>query len=101
MSAHERSVEPLETAKKRSIRQPDSPVVRSGELIPTPRVRLKTLDAVRTEMAKVYRAMKTGQIDTADGTKLAYVLSQLGKLIVESDLERRLQTLEGVTRGKP
>jgi hypothetical protein len=52
-------------------------------------------------MAKVYRAMKTGQIDPADGTKLAYVLSQLGKLIVESDLERRLQSLEGVTRGKP
>jgi hypothetical protein len=38
----------------------------------------------------VYLAMKTGQIDPAHGTKLAYVLRQLGKLIVESDLERRL-----------
>ena len=33
------------------------------------------------EMARVYRDMRAGRIDTADGTKLAYVLAQLGKLI--------------------
>jgi hypothetical protein len=101
MSGPEYDVERPEVSRKRLINRAESRVVGTGELLPTPRIRLKTLDGVRVEMAKVYRAMKTGQIDPADGTKLAYVLSQLGKLIVESDLERRLQSLEGVTRGKP
>jgi hypothetical protein len=40
--------------------------------------------------------MRAGRIDTADGTKLAYVLAQLGKLIESGEIEKRLEALEGV-----
>jgi len=66
-------------------------------VLPTPsRIDLKTIDDVRVEMARVYRDMRAGRIDTADGTKLAYVLAQLGKLIESGEIEKRLEAVEGV-----
>jgi len=66
-------------------------------LVPTPsRIDLKTIDDVRVEMARVYRDMRSGKIDTQDGTKLAYVLAQLGKLIEAGEIEKRLEAVEGV-----
>jgi len=62
--------------------------------LPTPRINLKRLDGVRNEMARVYRAMKAGELDGTDGTKRAYVLSLIGKLIAASELERRVEALE-------
>jgi len=44
-------------------------------------------------MARVYRAMKSGELDGADGTKRAYMLSLIGKLIEASELERRIAAL--------
>jgi hypothetical protein len=72
--------------------------VRHGvAVLPTPpRIDLKTIDDVRVEMARVYRDMRAGRIETADGTKLSYVLAQLGKLIEAGDLEKRLEAMEGV-----
>jgi hypothetical protein len=76
----------------------NSPVTiyESGNLIdPTPReIHLKTIDHVRLEMAKVYREMKLQSIPTSDGTRLVYVLAQIGKLIELHDIERRLEKLE-------
>jgi hypothetical protein len=70
---------------------------RAVALLPTPsRIDLKTIDDVRVELARVYRDMRAGRIDTQDGTKLAYVLAQLGKLIEAGDLEKRLEAVEGV-----
>ena len=66
----------------------------TGALVPIPRTPLKTLDHVRNELAKVYRAMKAGKLAAEDGTKRAYVLSTLGKVIEASILERRVQALE-------
>lgn len=67
------------------------------------RIDLKTIDDVRVEMARVYRDMRGGQIDPAVGTRLAYVLSQIGRLIESGDIEKRLEALEGVllTRKRP
>ena len=56
----------------------------SSELVetkPTPSIHLKTIDDVRLEMAKVYRDMKLQKIPTHDGTRLVYVLAQIGKMI--------------------
>ena len=69
----------------------------SGELVdmkPTPSIHLKTIDDVRLEMAKVYRDMKSQKIPTHDGTRLVYVLAQIGKMIELHDIERRLEKLE-------
>ena len=64
-----------------------------GELDRYFRINLKRLDGVRNEMAGVYRAMKWGELDGADGTKRAYMLSLIGKLIEASELERRIAAL--------
>ena len=63
-------------------------------LKPTPSIHLKTIDDVRLEMSKIYRDMKYKRIETSDGTKLVYVLSQIGKMIELHDIERRLIVLE-------
>ena len=52
------------------------------------------LDGVRREMARVYRAMKARTIDTQDGTRLVYVLTQIAKLHEIVEIERRIDELE-------
>lgn len=72
----------------------------SMELIPTPaRIDLKSIDDVRLEMARVYRDMKSGEIETSDGTKLVYVLGQIGKMIEVHDIEKRIELLEAGETG--
>jgi hypothetical protein len=61
---------------------------------PRQRTPLKRLDDVKRELGRVYRAMKSGAIPHEDGTKRAYVLDQIGKVIQMADIERRLDALE-------
>jgi hypothetical protein len=65
--------------------------------VPTPPINLHDLEAVRREMARVYRDMRGHQIDTQDGTRLIYALSQIGKLHEAVELEQRITLLEGIT----
>ena len=51
-------------------------------------------------MAQGFRSTRSGRIDTADGTKLAYVLSMIGKLMQSGELEQRLEALEGVLKSR-
>jgi hypothetical protein len=46
-------------------------------------------------MAKVYREMKSQKIPTSDGTRLVYVLAQIGKMVELHDIEKRVEQLEG------
>jgi hypothetical protein len=64
------------------------------DVSPTPTIHLKTIDDVRLEMAKVYRDMKSQKIPSHDGTRLVYVLAQIGKMIELHELERRINLLE-------
>ena len=43
-------------------------------------VNLSSLERVRLEMAKVYRDARAGKIETADATKLTFILAEIGKL---------------------
>jgi hypothetical protein len=62
---------------------------------PTPsRLRLDSLDAVRVEMARVYRDCRSGKLDTAEGSKLNYQLQGIGKMLEATIVERRLLALE-------
>ena len=66
-------------------------------LVPTPRRRgpvLETLTDVRREMARVYRNMRHGRIDTQDATRMTYVLSQIAKIIQTAELEARVAAVE-------
>ena len=62
---------------------------------PTPSIHLKTINDVRLEMASVYRKMSAGNIETSDGSRLVYVLGQIGKMIELHDIEKRVEQLEG------
>lgn len=65
------------------------------DLSPTPsRIDLKSIDDVRLESARVYRDMRTQKIPTHDGTRLVYVLAQIGKMIELNDIEKRISQLE-------
>ena len=68
----------------------------SGEAYPTPskKIDLANINDVRLEMASVYRGMKSGSIEAGDGSRLVYVLGQIGKMIELHDIERRINQLE-------
>jgi len=55
---------------------------------------LETLTDVRREMARVYRGMRHGRIDTQDATRMTYVLSQIAKIIQTAELEARVSAVE-------
>lgn len=58
------------------------------------RLRLGTVRDVRREMARLYFEMRAGRIEAAKGTKLAYVLSSVGKMVEMETFEERFQALE-------
>lgn len=68
----------------------------TGSVLPTrtKRIDLAAIDDCRKELATVYRLMRNGDIESAMGTKLAYVLSTIGKMIVEHEFEKRITSLE-------
>ncbi len=78
----------------------DCPVTIEGSTLrvfPThPTIHLKTADDVRIEMAKVYRGAKSGDINTADATKLVYILSQIGRMIETNEIQTRVEAVERV-----
>ena len=76
------------------IRKPESGTGQVFSIKPTPRLELNTLDAVRREMARLYRNTKAGNIPTADASRLAFVLAQIAKLIEIGTLEKRIARLE-------
>jgi hypothetical protein len=49
---------------------------------------------VRAELARVYRDARTGEIDTRDASRLAFILTALYRVIEGSEIERRLEKLE-------
>ena len=55
---------------------------------------LTTVGHCRAELATIYRQAKTGQIQLADATKLAFILVSLSRMIETSDLELRVVALE-------
>ena len=70
-------------------------------LLPTPHRRgpvLETLTDVRREMARVYRQMRHGRIDTQDATRMTYVLTQIAKIIQVSELDARIEAVERALR---
>jgi len=58
------------------------------------RLRLNTVHLVSVEMARLYKAARSGKIKTEDATRLCYILSTLANTIKDSDLEQRVEALE-------
>jgi hypothetical protein len=77
------------------------PALHGEVLPPTPRpVDLATVRDCRRELAALYRRMKGGEVAAADGTRLAYVLVCIAKMIESSELEQRVAALEAASHGK-
>ena len=55
---------------------------------------LKPIGDVKRELAKLYWQGKHGTVPVADASKLANILSLLGRLIEGKDLEERISALE-------
>jgi hypothetical protein len=53
---------------------------------------------VRQELAAVYRDMRSGAIPSGTGTRLAFTLQVLGKLIEAEQFEARIDALEAAYR---
>ena len=58
------------------------------------RCKLDTMQDVKREMAKVYRESRSQLLDPADATKLVWMLQAVGKVIEDTDLEKRIEALE-------
>lgn len=67
-------------------------------VLPAPRLNLNNLEAVRREMARVYRDMRGSTISTQDGARMVYVLGELRKVFEAVDLEKRIAALEGESK---
>jgi hypothetical protein len=52
------------------------------------------MERVRSEMVRLYQEGKHGRREVQDVSRLAKVLTQIGRLIEGSDVERRLAALE-------
>lgn len=67
---------------------------------PTPARRLRlplaTVEDCRRELARVYREVKAGAIPSDEGTRRAYILVSLSKMIEAGELERRIEALEAL-----
>jgi hypothetical protein len=73
------------------------PVVHEGQVlraIPPPQLKLATIEDCRREMARVYRDTKAGNRETADASRLVYMLTSIAKMIEIGQLEQRLIALE-------
>lgn len=70
-----------------------SPVARKA----SPRLKLETASHVRRELARIYRETRRGELATQTATRLAYLLEVLSRQIERTDLEKRIETLEGKT----
>lgn len=68
--------------------------------IPPRSSQLRTLEDVRIEMSRVYRGMRRGKVETQDGTRLVYVLGQVGRVIEADKLNGRVEAIERTLRGR-
>lgn len=78
-------------------KETDLPVIIEGQVLqalPTPQIKLATIEDCRREMARVYRDARTARINTSEASRMVYMLSQIGKLIETGQLEQRLTKLE-------
>lgn len=78
---------------------PAAPLAAVGVPPTVRRIRLKTVSQVGDELARVYRAIRSGTMDPATGTKLAFVLSVLARLRESGDLEHRIEQLEAASEN--
>ena len=59
---------------------------------------LNTVGGVVTELGRIYRQARRGELDVGDATRLASILREIRCALEASEIERRLDALEA---GRP
>lgn len=67
---------------------------------PPSKIDLHDANAIRREMASVYRDMRNGLLESSEGTKLVYVLDMLRKALETCELQKSIELLKLAT-AKP
>ncbi len=65
---------------------------------PPAKIDLRDANAIRREMASVYRDMRNGLLESSEGTKLVYVLQALIKAYDVCELQRNIELLKLATQ---
>lgn len=58
------------------------------------RVRLNTIDDVKKEMARLYREARAKKVDSQDASRMANMLSILGRLIEGSEIQQQIDEIK-------
>jgi hypothetical protein len=58
------------------------------------RCKLDSLGDIRREMGRIYREARSEKLPTGEASRLVFMLASIGRIIADSDLERRIQQLE-------
>ncbi len=69
---------------------------KSGKSVAPPgrlRTRLNTIDDVKKEMARLYREARAKKVDSQDASRMANMLSILGRLIEGSEVQKQIDEL--------
>ena len=57
---------------------------------------LDTIGGVVTELGRIYRQARRGELDVGDATRLAMILREIRSALEAGDIERRIEELEQV-----
>ena len=55
---------------------------------------LNSVGGVISELGKIYRAARRGELDVGDATRLAMILREIRSALEAGDIERRIEELE-------
>ena len=83
--------------KKESVQDIDN-TGKISLLHPPKKIPLHDAHAIRREMANIYRDMRKGEIETQEGTRLAYVLNMLQRAYEASVLQEKIESIETVMK---
>ena len=60
---------------------------------------LKDVSGIRRELGRVYRDARSGDLEPADASRLAFILKQIRDCVEVSDIEVRIVALEAAQAG--
>ena len=72
---------------------------KAREFVPKRVGSLDTVGGVKTELGRLYRSARRGDLDTADAHRLARILAVILACIQGHEVEQRLEALERGSKG--
>lgn len=81
---------------------PEDPTPSPAPKVPkaSTRMRLHSVNDVQRELRRLYVEARNGTLKAADATKLAYLLNMLANLMIDTDLEERVNAALAQGSGK-